>query len=98
MKFPIGGKVREHVNADPGAIPGPTVTVWMKEDRKDRKTATASGLVQNVIRLFRSLIKGSEKDFFSEFFSKDESFCNADALIPMDSGLFTFRKEGGTET
>ena len=32
VKFPIGGIVRERSGAGFGAIPKPTVTVWMKED------------------------------------------------------------------
>ena len=32
VKFPIGGKVRERANAGFGAIPKPTVTVWMEEE------------------------------------------------------------------
>jgi len=32
VKFPIGGKVRERSGAGFGAIPKPTVTVWMEED------------------------------------------------------------------
>ena len=53
MKFPIGGTVREPFGRT-GAIPVPTVTVWMEED--DR------------VVFARSLPLRPEKMFFGSFF------------------------------